>query len=119
MLPTTIRTGVYVDAANIAQNGGYKLNYGSLREFACRDRASGIRLNVYLAYDGDRAERDHEYRQKQRDYHEGLREQGFRVASKLVKWFCDEETGSRVAKANADLDMAVEALLQAQQDRLD
>ena len=38
-LPTSSRVGVYVDVSNLSLNGGYHLQYGVLREFACRDGA--------------------------------------------------------------------------------
>lgn len=30
------KVGVYVDAANISRNGGQRMQYDVLREFACR-----------------------------------------------------------------------------------
>lgn len=45
------KVGVYVDAANISRNGGQRMQYDVLREFACRDHAEPLRLNVYLSYD--------------------------------------------------------------------
>lgn len=49
------KVGVYVDAANISRNGGQRMQYDVLREFACRDQAEPLRLNVYLSYDEERA----------------------------------------------------------------
>jgi uncharacterized LabA/DUF88 family protein len=45
-----------------------------------------------------------------------LRDFGYKVIQKEVKWFTDED-GNQVAKANADLDLAVDALMQS--DNLD
>ena len=50
------KVGVYVDDANIYRNGGQRMQYDVLREFACRDHAEPLRLNVYLSYDEERAE---------------------------------------------------------------
>ena len=50
------KVGVYVDAANISRNGGQRMQYDVLREFACRDYAEPLRLNVYLSYDEERAD---------------------------------------------------------------
>ena len=49
------KVGVYVDAENLRLNGGFGMQYDVLREFACRDGAEAARLNVYVAYDEDRA----------------------------------------------------------------
>ncbi|HTJ91709.1 MAG TPA: NYN domain-containing protein [Pararobbsia sp.] len=110
------RIGVYVDASNVGMNGGHGMRYEALRELACR--ASGIaqRLNVYLAFDQQRAERSTDYANKAQGYQAALRDQGFRVTVKHVKHFVDDE-GNAVAKSNADLDMAVDVLMES--ERLD
>lgn len=107
------KVGVYVDAANISRNGGQRMQYDVLREFACRDLAEALRLNVYLTYDEERAGASPLYRDKARAYQSALRELGYKVIEKRVKWF-EDENGNRYAKANADLDMAVDLLLQSQ-----
>ncbi len=108
-----VRTGVYVDVANITMNGGYGMKYDILREFACRGGAHPVRLNAYAAFDQERADIDPLYRGNKRRYHDVLREQGFKVIEKIVKWYTDDE-GNRIGKANADIDMAVDALLQSE-----
>lgn len=110
------KVGIYIDLANIAQNGGYGIAYDVLREFACRNKGIAVRLNAYLAYDEERAKTDHEYQRHSLNFHANLRDYGFKVIVKPVRFFFDED-GSRYAKANADLDLAVDALLQS--DRLD
>jgi uncharacterized LabA/DUF88 family protein len=106
------RVGVYVDVANINRNGGYGMGYEILREFACRDGAEAMRLNAYVSYDADKARRDTYYRNRTNSFYSVLRDFGYKVIQKEVKWFEDED-GNRVAKANADLDLAVDALLQS------
>lgn len=105
--------GVYVDATNISRNGGQRMQYDVLREFSCRDNAEAVRLNVYLSYDEERADANPTYRDKARAYQSALREIGYKVIEKRVKWFVDEN-GNRYGKANADLDMAVDVLLQSE-----
>jgi uncharacterized LabA/DUF88 family protein len=105
--------GVYVDASNISRNGGQRMQYDILREFSCRDNAEAQRLNVYLAYDEERADSNPVYREKAHAYQSALREIGYKVIEKKVKWFIDEN-GNRYGKANADLDMAVDVLLQSE-----
>ncbi len=113
-MPTRIsrRVGVYVDVANLAMNGGYGMRYDVLREFACRDNAEPVRLNAYVSFDADRAEHDHTYKEGQFGFYSLLRDFGYKVIQKNVRWYIDE-SGNRFGKANADLDMAVDALLQS------
>lgn len=115
-MSTPTRVGVYVDAENIRLNGGWKMQYDALREFACRGGGDPIRLNTYVTYDGERAQNDDLYRDGQERFHAVLREYGYKVIRKDIRWFHDEE-GRRYGKANADLHMAVDALMQS--DRLD
>ncbi len=107
------RIGLYIDVANITRNGGYGMRFDVLRDFACRDHGDPIRLNAYVAYDEDRAKTDHDYRERTFNFHSTLRDYGFKVIEKTVMWYVDE-AGNRFGKANADLDMAVDALLQSE-----
>ncbi len=107
------RVGVYVDAANLARNGGFGVRYDVLREFACHGQAEPIRLNVYVSFDPERARHDTAYRDGQNGFYSLLRDLGYKVIQKNVKWYIDEN-GNRFGKANADLDMAVDALLQSE-----
>jgi len=111
-----LKVGVYVDVSNIAQNGGFGMQYDVLREFACRNDGVAIRLNAYVAYDEEMAKKNTEYKYKAQSFHSVLRDFGFKVIVKYVRWFIDEQ-GNRFGKANADLDMAVDALMQS--ERLD
>ncbi|MDX2044898.1 MAG: NYN domain-containing protein [Acidobacteriota bacterium] len=110
---STARVGVYVDSANINRNGGYGMGYEVLREFACRDEAEAMRLNAYVSYDAEKARRDSYYYNRTNSFYSVLRDFGYKVIQKEVKWYTDED-GNRVAKANADLDLAVDALLQSE-----
>ena len=85
------RVGIYVDAANLEMNGGYGIQYDVLREFACRDAAEAIRLNVYLPYDEERARTDRSYKRKKDNFFASLREYGFKVIQKKVKWYRDDK----------------------------
>lgn len=106
------RIGVYIDVANMTRNGGYGMRYEVLREFACRGQAEPVRLNAYVSFDADRSESDPSYREGQQGFYSLLRDFGFKVIQKNVKWYTDE-SGNRFGKANADLDLAVDALLQS------
>ncbi|GIV84153.1 MAG: hypothetical protein KatS3mg052_1160 [Candidatus Roseilinea sp.] len=102
-----------MDVANIAMNGGYGMQFDVLREFACHDNAEVVRLNAYVAYDMARAETDPNYAEGQRNFHSSLRDFGYKVIQKNVKRYTDAE-GTAIAKANSDLDMAVDMLLQSE-----
>ena len=106
------KVGLYVDVANIARNGGYGMRFDVLRDFACRDISEPMRLNAYVAYDEERARKDREYKQRTLNFYSALRDLGYKVIEKVVTWYVDDE-GNRYGKANADLDMAVDALLQS------
>ncbi|MBI5562618.1 MAG: NYN domain-containing protein [Deltaproteobacteria bacterium] len=107
------RVGVYIDVANITRNGGYGMRFDVLRDFACRDFGEPVRLNAYVAFDEQRAQVDSEYRDKTYNFYSTLRDFGYKVIEKVVMWYTDE-AGNRFGKANADLDMAVDALLQSE-----
>ena len=109
---SSTRVGVYIDVANLAMNGGYGMRYDVLREFACRDFAEPIRLNAYVSFDAERADQDYSYKEAQYGFYSLLRDFGYKVIQKNVKWYTDER-GNRFGKANADLDMAVDVLLQS------
>lgn len=107
------KVGVFVDAENIKYNGGYNLRYDILRRFAARNGGKLLRLNVYLAFDAERAKDDGEYARKTYNYHNTLRDYGWKVIPKTVKRYTDDE-GNVTTKANSDLEMAVDAMLQAE-----
>ena len=108
-----VKVGVYVDAANIYRNGGSRMQYDVLREFACRDMGEPVRLNAYVTHDTERAQWDVDYRVGAFRFHSALRDLGYKVIIKRVRWY-EDETGNRYAKANSDLDLAVDALLQSE-----
>ena len=107
------KVGVYVDVANMYSNGGHRMRYDVLRTFASRDNAEMVRLNAYASFDADRAKTDPPYGTSVNNFHSILRDFGYKVITKTVKWYTDE-AGKRYGKANADLDLAVDVLLQSQ-----
>ena len=110
-MSSPVRVGVYVDVSNIHLNGGYRMQFDVLRAFACRDGAQPVRLNAYLAFDPAKAGDDPGYRNGQRQFHAALRDLGYKVIVKHVRWYIDSD-GERFGKANMDLELAVDALLQ-------
>ncbi len=107
-----LKTGIYVDAENIRLCGGYGMRYDVLVELANVGNSVLLRANSYMAEDRARTKDDSDYRQKLYRYHDVLRQCGFKVIKKYVKHFVDDE-GILTTKANADMDLAIDALLQA------
>lgn len=107
-----LKSGIYVDAENIRMCGGYGMRYDVLVELANAGNSTMLRANSYLAEDRERTKDDQEYRQKLYRYHNVIRQCGFKVIKKIVKHFVDDE-GILTTKANADMDLAIDALLQA------
>lgn len=107
-----MRTGVYIDLSNINQCGGFLLRFDVLRDFINKTSDDNLALlNIYLALDFERCRTDPQYERAALDFHELLRDMGYRIIEKKVKWY--EHEGIAVPKSNADLDMAVDILLSA------
>ncbi len=107
-----LKTAIYVDAENIKMSGGYGMRYDVLVGLANTRNSVLLRANCYLAEDHERTQKDPEYRQKVYAYHNILRNCGFKIIKKYVRRFQDED-GNITTKANADMDLAIDALLQA------
>jgi uncharacterized LabA/DUF88 family protein len=113
MPDTGLRVGVYVDAENLSRNGGDRMQYRVLRNIACREGGQAIRLNTYIAFDERRAREDAVYRDSMLEYYSAVRDAGFKIIEKKVQHYTDA-AGVERSKANADLDMAVDCLLQSE-----
>lgn len=111
-----LRTAIYVDAENIKMSGGFGMRYDVLVSLANSGNSTMLRANCYLAEDRERIKNDAEYRLKIYNYHNILRQCGFRIVKKPVRRYVDEE-GNITTKANSDMDLAIDALLQSR--RLD
>ncbi|MBW1750566.1 MAG: NYN domain-containing protein [Deltaproteobacteria bacterium] len=107
-----LKTGIYVDAENIKMSGGYGMRYDVLVDLANSGNSVMLRANSYLAEDRERTRKDPDYRQKVYFYHNILRQCGFKIIKKYVRRYHDED-GNVTTKANADMDLAIDALLQA------
>lgn len=107
-----LKTGIYIDAENIRLCGGYGMRYEVLVDLANSGNSTMLRANSYVVEDRQRTELDPEYRQKLYRYHDILRQYGFKLIKKYVKKFKDSD-GVVTTKANADMDLAIDAILQA------
>ncbi len=107
-----LKTGIFVDAENIRLSGGYGMRYDVLARLGRTGPSVLLRANCYLAEDRERTRADSDYRHKVYAYHDILRQCGFKLIKKYIRRFTDEE-GNVTTKANADMDLAIDALLQA------
>ncbi|MCD4655501.1 NYN domain-containing protein [bacterium] len=107
-----LKAGIFIDAENVMRTGGWGLRYNTLKEFVRAQNAHIIRANTYLAYDGEREAVDPEFRRKKYVYRSNLRQMGYKVVLKPVRRYRDSD-GNLVTKANADLELAVDAIMQA------
>jgi uncharacterized LabA/DUF88 family protein/cold shock CspA family protein len=111
-----LKAGIFLDVENLSRNGGWGMRYDVLRELVQAQGAIVVRANAYLAVDREREQEDDDARQRGEEYRNAIRRMGFHLIPKEVLRYRDSK-GELVTKANADLDLAVEALLQA--DNLD
>ncbi len=107
------RVGIYVDGTYLSHNGGHGMRYDVLRELAARDGGAANRLNVYVTYDEDRARDDSSYRRGQESFHSVLRDFGYKVVKKQVRWSVDD-AGIRSVHAGVEMDIAVDVLCQSE-----
>lgn len=108
-----LKAGVFVDVENVSRCGGFHMRYDALCRFVASQGSTLVRANAYLAKDEERERNDSEYQQKREQHRTNLQRHGFRVVPKAVKWFHPDGGGPAQSKANSDLDLAVDAMLQA------
>jgi len=106
------RVGIYIDAVDVTLNGGYGLRYDILRKFATRDGCLPSRMNVYLAYDKERALTDETYLQKTNRFCEVLRDFEFKVIERPIENYMDSENKEKVRKSLIEMEMAADIITQ-------
>lgn len=107
-----LKAGIFVDAENVMRCGGWGMRYDVLKGFVAAQGASVVRANAYMAVDAEREAAEVDYYRKKEAYRASLRGCGFKLVLKPVKRYRNED-GETVTKANSDLDLAIDALLQA------
>lgn len=107
-----IKTGIYVDAENVRLCGGYGMRYDVLNRYASLSPSVVLRANSYVVEDRERTQKDDDYRRKLYRYHDILRSCGFKLIKKYVQRYIDAE-GEVTVKANADMDLAIDAIQQS------
>lgn len=108
-----LKSGIFLDIENLVRNGGWGLRYDAVRELVAEQGTTVVRANAYMAVDVQREKEDPEYRERQQNYRERVRAAGFHIVEKEVKRYHNED-GSVSTKANADMELAVDAILQAE-----
>ena len=108
-----LKAGIFLDMENINRCGGYAIRYRKVKELVKAQGAEVLRANAYMAIDTEREKKDSEYRRKKEEYRNRVRREGFHLVLKEVQRYYDEE-GIEVRKANADLELAVDTLLQSE-----
>lgn len=108
-----LKAGIFLDMENLRINGGWGMRLEVIKELVAAQGTTILRANTYMAVDSTRERQDFEYREKAQKYRDRIRMAGFHIVEKEVKRFRNED-GTETTKANADLDMAVDAILQAE-----
>ena len=88
------------------------MRYDVLEQFFSQDSGEILRANSYVVVDQEKVESNTDYRNKLFFYHDRIRKCGFKLIKKNVQKFVNE-AGETSYKANADMDLGIDALLQA------
>jgi uncharacterized LabA/DUF88 family protein len=108
-----LKGGVYLDVENLTRNGGWGMRFGVIAELVRAQGVQMLRANAYVAADFDREASDPEYARRNKEFRNAIRRSGFHLLVKRVRRFKNED-GETILKANADLDLAVDALVQSE-----
>lgn len=108
-----LKAGIFLDMENLSRNGGWGIRYEVVKDLVEAQGTTVLRANAYLAVDVERERQDVGYRIRNENYRAAIRRNGFHLIRKEVRRYYDSE-GELVVKANADLDLAVDALLQSE-----
>lgn len=130
-----LKAGIFVDADNIMRNGGFGLRYKKLRELveaqgipvhARRANVTGatvVRATAYMSIDEEREQDEPFTRHRREQARQAIRRAGFKLELKPIKRYgpstireaMTEPTEEREqsVKANIDVDLTVDALMQA------
>jgi len=111
-----LKAGIYLDVENLVRCGGRSMRFRVIKDLVAAQQATVLRANAYMARDPMREGSDLEYRRRKEEYRFAVRKAGFHLVLKEVQRYRGAD-GEEVSKANSDLDLAVDALLQA--DNLD
>lgn len=108
-----LKGAIFLDMENLSRSGGWNIQFEAVKALVAAQRVELVRANAYMAIDIRRERLDEEYRKKKLEYRGAVQRAGFRISLKEVQRFQGEDDEWSF-KANADVDLAVDALLQAQ-----
>jgi uncharacterized LabA/DUF88 family protein/cold shock CspA family protein len=108
-----LKAGIFLDIENLSRNGGWGIQYDAIKALVQAQDCVVVRANAYLAVDTEQEAKDLDYRRKNEQYRAAIRRNGFHLVLKEVKRYYNSY-GEQVLKANSDLDLAVDALLQSE-----
>lgn len=111
-----LKAGIFLDIENLTRNGGWGIRYEVIKDMAASQGATVLRANAYMAIDEERESREPGMHQRRREYRNAIRRNGYHLTLKPVRRYHNAD-GEMVVKADSDLDLAVDALLQS--DNLD
>jgi len=107
-----LKAGIFLDIENLIRSGGYGMRFKVIRQLVEAQDTVILRANAYLAINKAQEEADYEIHKRRERYRETARREGFHIVLKDVKIFTNED-GMSVYKANSDMDLAVDAILQS------
>lgn len=108
-----LKAGIFLDIENLTRNGGWGIRYEIIKDLAAAQGAVVLRANAYMAIDEEREAREPGSFQKRREYRNAIRRNGYHLTLKPVRRYQNAD-GETVVKADSDLDLAVDALLQSE-----
>ncbi|MHC4478004.1 MAG: LabA-like NYN domain-containing protein [Planctomycetota bacterium] len=104
-----MKVGLFIDAANMfhaqkASHAGFHFDYRKLKDHLCRD-SECYRATYYV---GEKVPPQ----AKDQRFLDALRHMGFKIHKKAMRKYIDQETGEETEKANLDIEIAVDMLVQ-------
>jgi uncharacterized LabA/DUF88 family protein/cold shock CspA family protein len=108
-----LKAGIYVDVDNIMINGGWGMRYRVVREMVEQQNATVLRANAYMSIDEQREGAEKDVRNRRQLARLSVRREGFKLNLKPIKRYTNDE-GNEVMKGNADMEMAVDAVIQSE-----
>jgi len=108
-----LKAGIFVDVENVIRNGGYEIDYRTVKELVEAQKATILRANAYFTIDEEREVTDVEVGKRRRHFRNLVRKMGYHVVEKPIKKYTNPD-GTVTHKGNSDLDLAIDALLQAE-----
>lgn len=108
-----LKGGIFLDMENLMRCGGWNIRFDAVKELVEAQGVTIVRANAYMAVDEERESEDEEYRKKKLEYRSAVRRAGFHLVRKKVQRFPNAD-GEIVLKANADVELAIDALMQSE-----